>query len=352
MGTLCTSYNNDKTGLTTKIYQLLAAPLQEIFCLTKNKYLWSIIMKILKSALCAPAVAALGLAVMSGSLQAAVIIDDSFADGDRASTGALDADWWSSSQTSGSNVQADPGSLTLVTGTSGRGMHATFAPQTLAIGDTLSVTYAFTTPTTVGTNKGTAFKIALMDFDDAGLAADQSSSSSSVNPLYVGQAGYMTAFDIDPVGGGSQDTDFRKHDILDPQGRFLGTTSEWDSMSSSSDAGYAFAANTDYVGVFSITRTGADSLDLFSSLGLDGGALLDSHTTSDSSAIANNFGMLGFWVNSDTFGSSNSAGDLDNGLIFTNVTIDSTVSAVPVPGAVWLFGSALVGLSVLRRKRS
>lgn len=308
-------------------------------------------MKIVKSPLCTAMGAALCLSMMPGALNAAVIVNDSFSDGDRASTGALDADWWSSSQTSGSNVQdGTAGSLTLVTGSSGRGMHATFAPQDLAIGDSITVTYSFTTPNTIGVNKGTAFKIALMDLNNPGLAADQSSSSSTSNPLYVGQPGYFTAFDIDTTGGASQDTDFRKHDVLDTGGRFLGTTGEWDSMSSSSDAGYSFSSDTDYVGVFSITRTGADSLDLFSSMSLASGGLLDSHTTSDSSDIANNFGMLGFWVNSNTFGSSNSAGDPDNGLIFTNVLIESTVSPVPVPAAAWLFGSALLGLSAFKRK--
>ena len=305
-------------------------------------------MKIFKNPVCVSAGAALCLAIAAQSAQAAIIVNDSFADGDRTATGALDANWWSSSQTSGSNVQADPNALTLVTGTSGRGMHATFAPQNLGIGDSITVTYSFTTPTTVGTNKGAAFKVALMDFNNAGLADDLSSSSSTPNPLYVGQAGYMTDFDVNT--GATADVNFRKHDVLDPQGRFLGTTSEWDGIGSSSDAGYSFLADTAYVGVFSITRTGADSVDLFSSLSLAAGGLLDSNTDSDSSAIANNFGMLGFWANSGTFGSSNSAGDPDNGLVFTNVTIESTVNPIPLPGAVWMFGSALAGLSVMRKR--
>ena len=36
---------------------------------------------------------------------------------------------------------------------------------------------------------------------------------------------------------------------------------------------------------------------------------------------------------------------------FTSVEIDNVnVSAVPIPAAVWLFGSALAGLGWLRRK--
>ncbi len=286
------------------------------------------------------------------------IVDDFFADGNRARTGALDADWWSSSQTSGSNVEISPGALGLVTGTSGRGMHATFAPQTLEVGDSITATYSFTTPATVGAVGGTSFKIALMDLNDPGLAADQSSSSSSVNPLYVGQPGYFTSFDVDPAGGGTQDTDFRKHDTTSGLGRFLGTTSEWMSLSSSPDAGYAFLPNTDYIGIFSITRTGADSVELFSSLSLATGGLLDSHTETDTSGIANNFGMLGFWVNSNAFGSSNSAGVADNGLTFTNVLIESTVGVEPVeeiiPIPIWalfLGYLSLIGISLKRISR-
>lgn len=285
-----------------------------------------------------------------------VIIDDSFADGDRSRTGSLDADWWSSSQGSGTNVDVAPGSLTLVSGTSGRGIHATFMPQDLGIGDSITVTYSFTTPATIGTNRGTAFKIALMDFNDSGLAADLTSTSSTSNPLYVGQPGYFTSFDVDTTGGGTQDTDLRKHDTSSTLGRFLGTASEWTTLSSSADAGYAFLPDTDYVGVFSITRTGADSHELFSSLSLAGGAVLDSHTSSDTSAIANNFGMLGFWVNSNTFGSSNSAGTTDNGLIFTNVLIESTAVAAPlvqkyeIPLPVWaliLLSASMLGARLL-----
>lgn len=286
------------------------------------------------------------------------IVNDSFLDGDRTKTGLYDADWWSSSQTSGTNVEADVNELTLVTGTSGRGMHATFDPQTLEIGDSITVTYSFTTPATVGTAKGTAFKIALMDFNDPGLAADLSSSSSTPNPLYVGQPGYFTAFDVNT--GATADTDFRKHDTAATTGRFLGTTGEWINLASSADAGYTIAPNTDYIGIFSITRTGADSVDLVSSLGLAGGALLDSHATTDNSAIANNFGMLGFWVNSNTFGSSNSPGASDNGITFTNVTIDSTVAPaatippiyqIPIPlWALSVLGIAMVGVQRRRRK--
>ena len=256
-----------------------------------------------------------------------LIVDDSFEDGDRAATGDLQADWWSSSSTGGNSVEAYPNQLGLVTGTSGRGIHGTFAPQNLEIGDTIRVTYTFTTPATVGSGRSTAFKVALMDFNNPDLAADLSSSSSAVNPLYTELPGYMVDFDVNTDSG--SDISIRKHENPNDSGRFLGTTGEWDSFGSSPDAGYVFTPDTEYQGVFSITRSDFDSVDIFSSLS-QGETELDSHTEGDSSAIANNFGMLGFWVNSNSFGSTNERGEeMDNGITFSNIKIEVITFSTP-----------------------
>ena len=126
--------------------------------------------------------------ILAPAMALAVVFDDSWADGGR-NNGAdpLDADWWTSS--SSSAIEVSVGSLGLVTGTSGRGIHGTFAPQTLGIGETLRATYTFRTPATVGTVLSAAFRVALMDFNNAGLAADLSASPASPQPLYWGLPG-------------------------------------------------------------------------------------------------------------------------------------------------------------------
>ncbi len=282
-------------------------------------------------------------AIMAPAMAPAqVIVDDSWADADRANTGPLQADWWSSSSTSGNSVEVYTGQMGLISGTSGRGLHGTFAPQTLGVGESLVATMTFTTPATVGSDKSSAFRFAMMDFNDAGLAADLSSSSSSVNPLYTNLPGYMVDFDVNTDA--TADTNMRKHQDPNTTGRFLGTTSEWDSMSSGPDDGYSFAANTEYVVVMSVTRTGADSLDVFGSLS-QGASLLSSHTATDASAIANNFGMFGIWVNSNVFGNTTSAGELeDNGITLSNAKIERLV--VPEPSTAALL---LIGFLALRR---
>jgi hypothetical protein len=261
----------------------------------------------------------------------AVIVNDSFADGNRTNTGPLQANWWSSSSSNGNSIAAYPNKLRLISGTAGRGIHGTFAPQTLGIGDTIKATYTFTTPATVGVNRSTAFKAAMMNFNNAGLAGDLEASATYTNTLYVGLPGYMTDFDVNT--GVTADVSYRKHDVASPLGSFLLTTSEWINQSSSPDAGYAILPNTNYVGVISVTRTGSDSASVFGSLS-QGTNLLHSWTGSDGSAIANNFGMIGFWVNSVTFGSVTNAGEFqDNGITFSNVKVEVLTTSIQPPAA-------------------
>src|SRR3954471_4162315 len=92
-----------------------------------------------------------GAFLAASSARATLIVDDSWADGGR-NNGAdpLDSNWWTSSASSG--IEVSVGSLGMVTGTSGRGIHTIFPTQTLAnVGDSLVATYTFKTPATVGT---------------------------------------------------------------------------------------------------------------------------------------------------------------------------------------------------------
>ncbi|MGJ8639385.1 MAG: polysaccharide lyase family 7 protein [Opitutaceae bacterium] len=268
----------------------------------------------------------LNITVDAPSGDGSTIVDDNFTDEDRTKTGTLDADWWSSNSSGNNSVEIDANGLGLITGTSGRGLHGTFAPQSLAAGESLTATLTFTTPATVGTAKNDGLKFAIMDLNNAGLAADLTSTSSvgGSNPLYENLPGYLVQFD---VNGTSANTNIREHITPNTTGRFLGTNSEWSSLSSSSTAGYAFAANTEYVVIIKLTKTGADAINVFGSLS-QGGTLLDSHNHDITSGAADNFGMLGVWVNSNTFGSSNSAGlGADNGITFSNIKIEADGTA-------------------------
>jgi len=280
-------------------------------------------------------------------LHAIVIVDDNFADGDLAQTGALDTNWWTSSSSAG--IEIAPGSLGLVTGTSGRGIHTVFDTQTLVdIGDSLTATYTFTTPATVGGPNGSSFRVGLFDtLGRAGLDANVSASSGTPNPIYgfsgagtTGLPGYRLEMDVNT---GTEDLSFREHDATaaTPTGRLLASSGGFTSLGSGPDGVYSFVPNTTYTGSISIELISATEVQITGTLD---GVTFTTTDVFDSTS----FGLLAFHVNSNQFGSSNSAGDPDNGIDFSNVTIEFT--PVPEPGTLAL-GLLGAGLLVSSRRR-
>ena len=186
--------------------------------------------------------------LLTSALQATVIVDDDWSDGDLSKTGALDSNWWTSSSSSG--IEVSVGSMGLVTGTSGRGIHTVFPEQTLAnVGDNLIATYTFTTPATIGRPSSTAFRVGLFDtLGRAGLNDNVSASSSSPNDLYgnaannvAGLPGYMLDMDLGDTG--SEDLNFRDSDTANATGRLMATTSGFTNISPSGpDGEFAFPA--------------------------------------------------------------------------------------------------------------
>jgi PEP-CTERM motif len=275
---------------------------------------------------------------------AQVIVDDSWASGTRTSP-PNDAGWWYS--TSSSGIEVGVGYLGLVTGTSGRGIHGTFAAQTLGIGDTLTATFTLTTPATVTTSGGGGanFRIGLFDTTGHDLAQDLTASSGSPNAEYNNLNGYMMDFDVNPT---TASTNIAFRERTNPSsGQLLASTSDYTSLSSGGGS-YSFAANTTYTGVWSLTRTGADTLDLSGSL-YQGATLLSTYTGSDSSGITGTFGALAFHANSNIFGSSNTPDTPDNGIEFSNIKIELT--AIPEPSALALTLIGLAGLVFANHRR-
>lgn len=286
----------------------------------------------------------LAIAIIAAPVaHAQVIVNDSWADGGRDNgPDPLDSNWWTSASSQG--IEVSVGSLGMVTGTSGRGIHTVFPTQTLAnVGDKLVATHTFVTPATIGSGLTAPFRVGLFDtLGRAGLDADITSSSSSPSELYgwgtgatppgpgtAGLPGYMLDMD---VGTGTEDFNFRKHDsgTVNPTGRLLGTTTGFTNISPTGpDGAFSFAPNTTYVGSFEVMRISATEVQLTGALGA---ATHSVTTTFDSLDI----GMLAFWANSNAFGSSSAPNTPDNGIDFTNVTIEFV--PIPEPASLTLIG--------------
>lgn len=247
-----------------------------------------------------------------------IIFDDRFADGGR-DDGAdpNDANWWTTSASKA--IEVAPGKLGLVSGTSGRGIRATFLPQTLAEGQTLLATFTFTTPETIGTDRVSAFRVGLHDkLERAELEGDLSASSKNHNKTYDGLPGYMIDFDINLEDAAAANIDIRKHKN-DKQGRLMGTNKGYRHLGGGGDP-YRFAAEQAYTGTMAVRKV-SDGIEISGSLSQHG-KVLSAFSLVDEGSEVNNFGMLAFHVNSKTFGFGNKVDAPDNGLDFSHVRLE------------------------------
>ncbi|MBB6428392.1 PEP-CTERM sorting domain-containing protein [Algisphaera agarilytica] len=287
-------------------------------------------------------VAALAVASAALSLPAVgqvVVVDDNFAVDGTVSTDA--AYFGSSSSTA---IEFNANSIGLVTGPSGRQMHALFDTVSLAQGESLVATIDFTTPTSISTTGGDDFKFGVFDHlgrDNASqLAQNTSYSTASPNADYSGLPGFMVELDVEPSDPAT-DIQIRRSDPS-TSGRLLGTNTGISSLSSSADMGYVFAPNTAYTLSITIERTLADELDISSTfLGV-------THSDTDDSPVSFDFGMLAFGASTNAFGTSNTPGEMDNGIDLTRVNV--VYNPIPEPGSMALI--SLGGLALLRRRSS
>ena len=281
------------------------------------------------------------------------VVNDNFADGDRSDTGteAAEADWFGSSNANA--IESNAGSVGLVSGSSGRQIHAIFDTISLNnVGDHLCLSLTFQTPATVSAGSD---DLRFGIFDHAGRGAvggalfqDTSYSTTNPNADYSGLEGYFSEFDVESSDPAS-DYEIRRSNPS-TSGRLLATTGGFTSLPGSSgpDVGYAFVADTEYTITYEILHNAAGGLDI--TVGGLGGSDL---TLTDAAPGTFDFNMIGLGASTDAFGTSNTVGDADNGIDITNLTIVSKlVTAIPEPGSATLLLSGLFSLGLIRRRNS
>lgn len=281
--------------------------------------------------------------LLAPTVHGVIIINDSFADGDRAATGPLQADFYGSS-TSGA-VESNAGSVGLVSGSSGRQIHAIFPTVTLAnAGDSLTATVTFLTPATVASTNEDV-RVGLFDHlgrgtNAAQLGQDTTYSSGTPNADYNGLHGFYSEIDVESADPAT-DLNMR---VSDPStsGRLLATSTGFTSLGTGPDLGYTIVPNTSYTISLTVLRNAGGDLDITTDFA---GATRTSNIAAPGSF---DFGMLAMGSSSGAFGSSNSAGVADNGIDITNFTVDATLA--PEPSSALLLGFGALGFLARRRR--
>jgi pectate lyase len=195
--------------------------------------------------------ALLSFAALSAS--AGVLLDDTWADGNRTGTALpTDSAWYASSAAS---LTAAPGAMTGLTGGgSSRSWWTHFttdpaAPVSLAVGDTLKVTLAFT-PTGVNTgNSGRSLRIGLYDY-----SAGTRRTTDGGSPDGTSVTGYMLNLNFAPTFGTSSPLQIQAR-TKPADNDLMGSSGDYTTIDSGGVSGGAgFVEGTPYRLEFSVTR--------------------------------------------------------------------------------------------------
>lgn len=257
---------------------------------------------------------------------ALAVVEDNF---DVDGTVTTDAMYFGSSNSQAVEINAN--SIGLVTGSSGRQMHAIFNTQTLAfVGDAIKATVTFTTPATVSLGSDD-LRIGVFDHLErtsaTELGQNTSYSTGSPSPLFQGLYGYYLELDVESADTGT-DLDIRKSSPSNT-GRLIGTNTGFTPLGSTPDVGYAFAPNTTYTVVFTFAAIAGNGLTIttdFTGFGDDA-----SNTVTDLQPLSYNFGMLALGASTNAFGSSNvNDGGIDNGIEINNFVVEVVANPNPV----------------------
>ena len=235
-----------------------------------------------------------------------VIMNDTFADGDRTTLAPPNSASWLKAQSS-TTVTVAPGSARFTWATTSADMISAFftnagSPVTLGVGDslTLSLTFAFTglNPAAI-TAPAPQLRFGVLDSKGT-RPPDNASTSNAAN---IGDTGYALFTSFSTAASGTTAFDLRRRTTTTSNNIF-NTNTDFTSVGAGGGGSQAFANSTDYVLTYTITRLSATQTRLTASI--TGGTLTNYSfsTTETSPTPETTFDYFGWRVASSNFASA------------------------------------------------
>lgn len=242
-------------------------------------------------------VAALTVNIPGGAVQ---IVAESFTDGNRTGQQPPHSLAWFVSAVSG-NATVTDGAVTVTANNSSRHLLAYFTPQSLGVGDRL--TLEFDLRVTAPVNLANSFRVALMNSFGGEPRVVISGDNSSPTVHYTGYGAFANP---GPAAGTANTLTLRKRTS---SGTII-TGGNYTQQAAGGATGQGFAADTDYRGILAIDRRGENEVEI--SITYTGGAL-SGHTlswTDNSISTVATFDTVAFGVSTGTpaGGSSSASG--------------------------------------------
>jgi len=294
---------------------------------------------------------ALTIAAMCGfalSSHAQILVNDTWADGNRTSSGpdggGIDSPWYFSG--TGASMTTTVGNLNAGVPTGSASWLNYFAtdasPVNLAnAGDSLKVTWNFTTGTIGAANTSQNFRLAILDSPSGSIV---SSDTSPAAGIYSG--GYAMFMNMAPTLGNGNPFQLKKRSVFTSSDQ-LSTSGNWGTAlgngATTGNSGYANA--TAYSYTLTLTRNASSGIDIVSTMA--GGTLNGSGTATVSATDAAP-GTFTFDTFSIRPSGSASTADAFN---FTQYQVEFTPAPVPEPSILALSGLGLAALAGYRRLR-
>jgi hypothetical protein len=257
---------------------------------------------------------------------AAVLLDDTWADGTRTEQKLPAKSAWYASK--GPLLTATANSMTLSVSTSSV-MAVTYfttnatSPVQLKVGDTLTARFTLTLGKVAAVNKSLGFRLGLVDFAEASYSPQRLTADKfSTSMLGHGVAGYALFQNMGATFNKSTPMDIRKRTTLDDA--LLSSSDGWTSLGTgpgNTDSFPGFAAGTPYVLQFALQRTGTNSLVISTTWSNTvSGATLATSVTDNTTT---NFTYDGIALRSSGEGATTSK------IIFSEVKVEWTPAPTP-----------------------